>query len=513
MNIPRWLLPVVAIVAALAVGVAAFLVGMRFAPAAPRHPRSSRPPTETAQVLAPVPVETTATTARTRTATAIPADLPPARTTETASDGEDESPPRARSSASARSPSPKRIRPRATPSCCASSTSIGLSPDLLARPHAPRRRRARRRSVRAARRRPRRRLPAGYRRRGPVRRGPAAALDERAGVPADPRGARGPPGARHRRALLRHRSGGPRRGDHAHPRHGSGHLDRALLAGRPPGRGAGDDVAPEQRRSDRGLAGRGGRPRSRSVHRRALPRGSPDSNSTPSTGRWSAAPTSSDARRPTSRCTFNSDGAARHPDLELQPVGQNLLLASSAHTPDETVTTRAYLVPFDSAPLVQHGRDRRHPAAPAHRCRSCAGGRVRAAPAQRDGREHGEVGRLLPRAGGRDAAGLRALVSRAGTHRRWESDQADFESSAIVRSADRNLPQLDFTSFTPRDDRTVELTVRVDTVEGTLCSRFDWDNDNPLPLTLCDAGSHAGGGVETIGDRGFGPPERPRVLG
>ncbi|MEO5919761.1 MAG: hypothetical protein ABIQ01_01325, partial [Pseudolysinimonas sp.] len=56
MNIPRWLLPVIAIVAAVAVGVAAFLVGARFAPTTPAS-AFVPPDTEIAQVLAPVAVD------------------------------------------------------------------------------------------------------------------------------------------------------------------------------------------------------------------------------------------------------------------------------------------------------------------------------------------------------------------------------------------------------------------------------------------------------------------------
>src|SRR5690606_6583841 len=48
--------------------------------------------------------------------------------------------------------------------------------------------------------------------------------------------------------------------------------------------------------------------------------------------------------------TFNSDGAPGHAGLELQPVGQNLLLVTTPHTPAETVDTRAFLVPYDAAP-------------------------------------------------------------------------------------------------------------------------------------------------------------------
>src|SRR4051794_33839485 len=53
MNIPKWLLPVIGVIAALAVGVAAVLVGMRFAPPAPASSYAG-PPTVTVPVLAPV---------------------------------------------------------------------------------------------------------------------------------------------------------------------------------------------------------------------------------------------------------------------------------------------------------------------------------------------------------------------------------------------------------------------------------------------------------------------------
>ncbi len=94
----------------------------------------------------------------------------------------------------------------------------------------------------------------------------------------------------------------------------------------------------------------------------------------------------------------------------------------------------------------------------------------------------------------------------------WESDNATFEASAIVQTADRYLPSLEFSDFTPRDDRTVDLEVTVSTPEGTRCSRFEWNSgESDVPVTMCHPDSVATGGVESTGtagserlsDRGF----------
>lgn len=209
--------------------------------------------------------------------------------------------------------------------------------------------------------------------------------------------------------------------------------------------------------------------------------------------------------------TFNSDGAPGHPGLELQPVGQNLLLVSTPHAPDETVDTRAFLVRSGDAPTCSTAE-------------GSAGGQVPLTEVEHVAVDRAEQARLNITADNTEKSvvsyrvpeGATLLVCArwfpAGDAPTWESDQADFEASAIVQTADRFLPQLELTGFTPRDDRTVELRVRVDTAEGTVCSRFTLDSaDLGLPRTLCHADSLATGGAEATGaagaerlaDRGF----------
>ncbi len=208
--------------------------------------------------------------------------------------------------------------------------------------------------------------------------------------------------------------------------------------------------------------------------------------------------------------TFNSDGAPRHPDLELQPVGQNLLLASVPHRPDETVSTRAFLVPHDDAPTCSTAEGTASELGPLTTVDHVA---VSAAERLRlnvtsDTTEKAVLSYRVP-----EGATL-LMCARwfpGGDAPTWESDNANFEASAVVQSADRYLPSLEFTSFTPRDDRTVDLQVSVATAEGTTCSRLSWDNATDLPLTLCHPDSVATGGAESTGtdgserlaDRGF----------
>ena len=211
---------------------------------------------------------------------------------------------------------------------------------------------------------------------------------------------------------------------------------------------------------------------------------------------------------------FNSDGAPRHPDLELQPVGQNLLLASVPHTRRMRPSRlRAFLVPFDAVsgparpPKRRATTSLRSPRSTTSPCR-----RRRAAPAQHHEREHREVVHLLPRPGGRDPADVRPLVP--GRRRpdlgerqrdvRGVRDRPDRRPVPALARVQRLHPARR-SHGRPRSDAS-------STPEGTMCSRFELEQRrSDLPRNLCHPDSVATGwcrehrhdGSERLADRGF----------
>ncbi len=503
MNIPKWILPVVAVVAALAVGVAAALIGMRFAPAAPAS-AFVPPETETAQVLAPVPADD-GDDGNDADGDGDPADLP--------SDSDD-----AGGDVPSESPVVGELEVAVAEEDPAVSDTellrlidlIGLSPDLLVGL-----------------------MDLGL---GERDDDPCAPPD---GDPADdcPPGSAGivlydgalPP-------LWMNAQAFPRTHDDLGdlPDRDLGELfcdiaqenaDEATLRIRATAPGTWtvrywpvdrpdeiEELAPvtssdaqiadwqtEASDVDHGLY--------IAEHCLRLPGLELDTA-------YTAVISGSDVfgRTPAaSTVHFNSDGAPRHPDLELQPVGQNLLLASVAHAPDENISIRAYLVPAADAPTCSTAEGAIPQLGPLTTVDHVAVGSAEQLRLNitSDNTEKAVHSYRVP-----EGATL-LMCARwypGGDAPTWESENATYEASAIVQSADRFLPSLEFSGFTPRDERTVDLRVTVSTPEGTVCSRFVLNSaDLGLPRILCHPDSVATGGVESTGtpgserlaDRGF----------
>jgi hypothetical protein len=199
---------------------------------------------------------------------------------------------------------------------------------------------------------------------------------------------------------------------------------------------------------------------------------------------------------------FHSGGAPVHPGLQISTVGDNLIFASGLYPRDETLDIRAYLVEPDAAPTCT---------APA--------GAIQLLPltsvdvdADRD-----EVNALnaLPdfqRKAVRTFVipeGATAIVCGrwfpAGDAPVWESSQPNFESSAVVQAADRVLPSVSLFDVSRFDDAVESIEVRVASAEGIGCWRASWtwtrDRDESLPVELCDASAFAGGGTASDGER------------
>ncbi|MCU1417723.1 MAG: hypothetical protein JWP32_1897 [Schumannella sp.] len=208
---------------------------------------------------------------------------------------------------------------------------------------------------------------------------------------------------------------------------------------------------------------------------------------------------------------FHADGAPAHPGLALQPVGQNLLLISAPHAADETVDLRAFLV-ADAAATCAAAPSTLTDVAPLTRVDSVA--------VPEDERRHlnapDDVTQKLL-SSYRVPEGATLLVCGrwfpAGDAPAWESDQATFESSVVVQSPDRNLPGLEFTRFDARDDRATELDWSVATREGIVCAAGHWSTGDEVPTPLCDPRALQTGGAvgeggaamdpERMADRGF----------
>ena len=197
---------------------------------------------------------------------------------------------------------------------------------------------------------------------------------------------------------------------------------------------------------------------------------------------------------------FHSEGSPVHPGLQISTVGDNLLFASGLHPTDETLDIRAYLVEPDAAPAC-----------------TAPGGATQLTPltsvdvvADRD-----EVNALnaLPNFQRKAVRtfvipeGATAIVCGrwfpAGDAPVWESSQPNFESSAVVQAADRLLPVLSLFDVARFDDAVESIEVRVASAEGTECWGWTWTRelDDDLPAQLCNASAFAGGGTASDGDR------------
>jgi hypothetical protein len=199
---------------------------------------------------------------------------------------------------------------------------------------------------------------------------------------------------------------------------------------------------------------------------------------------------------------FHSGGAPVHPGLQISTVGDNLIFASGLYPRDETLDIRAYLVEPDAAPA----------------CTAPAGAiqllpltsvdvdadrdDVNALNALPDFQRKAVRTFVIPE-------GATAIVCGrwfpAGDAPVWESSQPNFESSAVVQAADRVLPSVSLFDVSRFDDAVESIEVRVASAEGIGCWRASWtwtrDRDESLPVELCDASAFAGGGTASDGER------------
>jgi hypothetical protein len=197
---------------------------------------------------------------------------------------------------------------------------------------------------------------------------------------------------------------------------------------------------------------------------------------------------------------FHSEGSPVHPGLQINPVGDNLLFVSGLYPTDETLDIRAYLVEPDAAPACTAP-------AGAIQLTPLTSVDVAAAP--------DEVNAVNAIPGFQRKAvrtfvipeGATAIICGrwfpAGGAPSWESSQPNFESSAVVQAADRVLPSVALFDVARFDDAVESMDVRVASAEGIECWNWTWtrEADDALPVELCDASAFAGGGVASDGER------------
>jgi hypothetical protein len=213
-----------------------------------------------------------------------------------------------------------------------------------------------------------------------------------------------------------------------------------------------------------------------------------------------------DRNAPPHTVRFNSSGEPIHPALQLATVGSNLLMTSALRADDGTVQIRAALVDDGTAPSCDIPADARTLSPLSSVEAAQTPDQVNAVNAPPDFRTKLVQSYAIPE-------GATVVVCArwfpAGDAPDWERSQADYESSAIVQTADRLLPSLSLFDVSSFDDAVDHIDIAVASREGTTCYTARWDRevDAVLPISVCRASTFGAGGAssdsEHLWDRGF----------
>lgn len=190
---------------------------------------------------------------------------------------------------------------------------------------------------------------------------------------------------------------------------------------------------------------------------------------------------------------FHSSGAPVHAGLQLTTVGDNLVFASALARDDETVEIRAARL------------DAGHPATCAAADR---GDYAPLTSAQVRVDEH-EIAAVNALPGSRNKTvvtfaipeGTSAIICARwfpGEAPAWERAQHVYESSAVVSAPDKLVPRVRLYEVNTYDDRVSGVVVRTSSAEGTVCGAATWRpvEPGPLPREICNPDYLAGGDVE-----------------
>ncbi|HWH98572.1 MAG TPA: hypothetical protein VNS80_09425 [Pseudolysinimonas sp.] len=213
-----------------------------------------------------------------------------------------------------------------------------------------------------------------------------------------------------------------------------------------------------------------------------------------------------DRESPPHTVRFNSGGEPVHPALQLATIGSNLLMTSALRADDGTVQIRAALVDDGAVPSCDIPATARTLVPLASVETPQTPDQVNAVNAPPDFRTKLVQSYAVPE-------GATVVVCArwfpAGDAPEWERTQADYESSAIVQTADRVLPSVSLFDVARFDDAVDHIDITVASREGTTCygARWDRDIDDVLPISVCNSSMFGAGGAsgdsEHLWDRGF----------
>lgn len=201
---------------------------------------------------------------------------------------------------------------------------------------------------------------------------------------------------------------------------------------------------------------------------------------------------------------FHSAGAPVRPGAQISTVGENLVFVAAPHTRTQSAEARVVLVDHAVAPSCAIPESGARSVAPLTDVTSETDADTLAERNIRPDYTQKRVQTfVLPE-------GSTALVCvrwyRAGSAPSWEREQPIFESSAIVQSPDRVLPSARIDDIRGVADELESLDISFASAEGTSCGipvRWQPAGERRLPVDLCGPGSLRSGGVRTSGDRLF----------
>jgi hypothetical protein len=204
---------------------------------------------------------------------------------------------------------------------------------------------------------------------------------------------------------------------------------------------------------------------------------------------------------------FHSGGAPLHPGLQITPVGENLVFASALFPRDESVVITAGLVGVGEAPscdLLDAGGGLPRLTDTTVAVSADDVNAVNAIPSFNQRR----ITTFVVPEGGTAVVCARWFPS--GDAPAWESAQRNFESSAIVQAPDRLSPEVTLESISSFGDALERIDFQVSSAEGIRCFSYTWsrESDSFLPARLCSVGVFEGGGTAAddgrLSTRGFG---------
>ena len=197
---------------------------------------------------------------------------------------------------------------------------------------------------------------------------------------------------------------------------------------------------------------------------------------------------------------FHSAGAPVHPGAQIVTIGANLVLVSALHPVDEVVTVRAVVAAPDALPSCTDLPPLGAGSQLSDVDISADADAVNALNAPPNFNHKRVVALAVPE-GSTTIVCVRWYQSGDATS--WEREQPLFESSAILQAPDRVLPSLDVTRISPYARGVDTVRVAVSSAEGNSCGSYRWhaDETEPMPARVCNGewGLRLGGAEEGDG--------------